>query len=78
MFGPRNAATVYAKIDLESRVTTASQHQLIQMLFDGAILALGQAAAALAARDVAGKGQAVSRAISRASIVNKVADSPRV
>lgn len=64
MFGSRNAATAYARVDLEARVSSASQHELIQMLYDGAILALGQACSALAARDIAGKGQAISRAIS--------------
>lgn len=64
MFGPRSAATAYAKVDLESRVNSASQHQLIQMLYDGAILSVAQAVTALERRDVAAKGAAVSRAIS--------------
>lgn len=64
MFGPRSAATAYAKVDLESRVNSANQHQLIQMLYDGAILSVAQAVTALERRDVAAKGVAVSRAIS--------------
>ncbi|MFN0302494.1 MAG: flagellar export chaperone FliS [Burkholderiales bacterium] len=64
MFGPRKAAATYAAVDLEARVTSASQHELIQMLLDGAILALNQACAAIAAKDIAAKGQATSRAVS--------------
>lgn len=64
MFGPRSAATTYAKVDLESRVNSANQHQLIQMLYDGAILSVGQAISALERKDIAAKGIAVSRAIS--------------
>ena len=66
MFGPRKtaAAATYAAVDLEARVTSASQHELIQMLFDGAILALNQACAAITAKDIAAKGQATSRAVS--------------
>lgn len=64
MFGPRSAAATYAAVDLEARVSTASQHELIQMLFDGAMLALNQACAAIAAKNIAAKGQATSRAIS--------------
>lgn len=64
MFGPRKAAATYAAVDLEARVTSASQHELIQMLFDGAILALNQACAAINAKDIAAKGQATSRAVS--------------
>ena len=64
MFGPRKAAATYAAVDLEARITSASQHELIQMLFDGAILALNQACAAIAAKEIAAKGQATSRAVS--------------
>lgn len=64
MFGPRSAATAYAKVDLESRVNSANQHQLIQMLYDGAILSVAQAVSALGRKDIAAKGVAVSRAIS--------------
>ncbi len=64
MFGPRSAATTYAKVDLESRVNSANQHQLIQMLYDGAILSVAQAVSALERNDIAAKGAAISRAIS--------------
>lgn len=59
----RSAAAAYAQVDLETKVAAADPHGLIQMLFDGAIQALGQAEANLAAGDIAGKGKAVSRAI---------------
>lgn len=64
MFGPRKAATTYATVDLEARVTSASQHELIQMLYDGAIFSVSQAHSAVTAQDIAVKSQSTSRAIS--------------
>jgi flagellar secretion chaperone FliS len=64
MFGGfRSAAASYAQVDLEARVAASDPHGLIQMLFDGAVVAVAQADACLAAGDVPGKGMAVSRAI---------------
>lgn len=64
MFGPRKAVATYNAVDLETRVSAASQHELIQMLYDGAILALNRAVAAIDARDINAKGTATTRAIS--------------
>lgn len=61
--GFKSAAATYAQVDLESRVAVADPHSLIEMLFDGAIMAVGQADQCLAAGDIPAKGQAVSRAI---------------
>lgn len=64
MFGnSKSVASTYAQLDLEGRVEAADPHGLIQMLFDGAIVAVGQAEALVASGDVAGKGVATSRAI---------------
>ena len=41
----------------------ATPHKLIAMLFDGAIAALQRARVSMAAGDVAGRGEAVARAI---------------
>jgi flagellar secretion chaperone FliS len=63
MFGPRKAAATYATVDLEARVTSASQHELIQMLYDGAILSVNQACSAVAGKDLAAKSHATGKAI---------------
>jgi len=59
----RNAAS-YAQVELESRVAAADAHGLIGLLFDGAIMALSQAEAALQRRDTVAKARAISRAVS--------------
>lgn len=64
---PRNAAQTYARIGLETGVTAASPHRLVLMLFDGAVGAVADADAHIAAGRVAEKGVAISRAI---AIVN--------
>ncbi|WP_438288576.1 flagellar export chaperone FliS [Edwardsiella tarda] len=53
----------YAKVGLESGAMSASPHQLIVMLFDGAHSALVRAALHIDAGQVALKGQALSKAI---------------
>lgn len=64
MFGTmRNPAAHYAKIGVESNVSTASPHQLILILFDGALAAIGLARAHMEAGKAAEKGEAISKAI---------------
>lgn len=64
MFGTlRNPAAAYRKAGLESQVETASPHQLVLMLFDGAIQQVSTAATHLAGNDMARKGEAIGRAI---------------
>lgn len=64
MFGTqRNRAAAYASVQVETGVGAADPHKLITMLFDGAILALTRAEAALQADKVADKGEALSKAI---------------
>lgn len=64
MFGQRmNAASAYASVGLETKVSTSNPHQLIVMLFDGALLAITSAGFSLDAGDVAGKGKSISQAI---------------
>lgn len=65
MFGTVNfGANAYAKVGVETGVASASPHKLIVMLFEGALTAISSASALMAAGDVAGKGQAISKAIS--------------
>jgi flagellar protein FliS len=72
------AAKAYAKVGLETGVSSADPHQLILMLYDGAILQVKKAQNNLQARDIAGKGQSASKAIQiieeglRASLDRKV------
>lgn len=59
----RKAAQAYAQIGLETSVAAASPERLVVLLYDGAIGAIGEASAHLAARSIAGKGAAISRAV---------------
>ena len=59
-FATSHAAQTYAKVGLETSVATASPHQLILMLFDGALLAMAKADNAMQKKQVAEKGQAIS------------------
>lgn len=64
MFTPRgNAAQAYKQVGVETGVEAATPHQLIVMLFDGALLAIANAGASLQAKNAAEKGHAISRAI---------------
>jgi flagellar protein FliS len=54
---------VYGRLAVESSVLGADPHQLIGMLFAGAITAIEQARAALARGDIGAKAQASSKAI---------------
>ena len=64
MFGSaRNGANAYAKVGMETGVAAASPHKLIVMLFDGALLSIATAAQKMKEGDIAGKGQAISKAI---------------
>jgi flagellar secretion chaperone FliS len=62
MFATHSAAA-YASVGIETEVSTASPHQLILMLFDGAILSINSAAISLANGDIAAKGASLSKAM---------------
>ena len=64
MFGAMsNPAAAYRKAGIESQVDTASPHRLVQMLFEGALLAISTASAHMAAKNIARKGESLSKAI---------------
>ncbi|VTU26911.1 Flagellar protein FliS [Variovorax sp. PBS-H4] len=66
MYTPHNLRTgagAYARLGVETQAMSASPHQLICMLFDGAITAIGMARHHIAEGDVAAKGQAISKAV---------------
>ena len=56
-------ANAYAKIGTESGAMSASPHQLITMLFDGAKTAISMARHHMANNEIAAKGIAISKAI---------------
>lgn len=56
-------AGAYARVGVESAVMSASPHQLIVMLFDGAQGAIRAARIHLQAGNVAEKGKAISKAL---------------
>ncbi len=58
-----NAINAYAKVGIESGVTSADPHKLISMLFEGALLAIANAKNGMARKDIPAKGAAISKAI---------------
>lgn len=58
-----NPIASYRRMDLESDVLGADPHRLVVLLFDGAEAALTRAQAALAAKDIGGKSEALLKAI---------------
>ncbi|EPW5944202.1 flagellar export chaperone FliS [Yersinia enterocolitica] len=59
----RSGSQAYAQVGLESGVISASPHQLIVMLFDGAQSALVRARILMNQGDIPAKGAALSKAI---------------
>jgi len=62
MYGA-NGTQAYAKIGVESAVVSATQPQLLTLLFDGAISAVVRARLFMQDGNIAGKGSAISKAI---------------
>ena len=56
-------ASSYAQVGLQSAAMSASPHQLITMLFDGAKIAISMARHHMACKEIAAKGRAISKAI---------------
>jgi len=59
----RNGANLYARVGLESGVMSASPHQIITLLFNGAKTAIIMARHHMAQGEIAAKGKAISKAI---------------
>jgi flagellar protein FliS len=66
MFGAHSHAgmNAYRKVGIESIVDSASPHQLVLMLFDGARAALLQARTQMLAKNITAKGEAIAKASS--------------
>ena len=58
-----NVSNAYSRLAVESAALGADAHQLVGMLFAGAITAIGQSRAALARGDIGAKALASSKAI---------------
>lgn len=58
-----NPAAAYRKAGVETKSETASPHELVLMLFDGALVAVASAQHHLAAGNIPGKGESISQAI---------------
>lgn len=58
-----NATKAYAQIGVESAVMSASQNQLVTLLFDGALSALVRARLFLQDGNIVKKGESISKAI---------------
>ena len=64
MFNRRmRGANAYSQVNLETAVQSADPHQLILMLYDGALLSLAEATVAIEQKDVPKRAKAISRAI---------------
>lgn len=64
MFGSmQRGVNAYAKVGLETGVSSASPHKLIVMLYDGALVAVRSGLAHMKAGNVPAKGAAISKAI---------------
>ncbi len=63
-YNPQEALKQYQKLGIESEVSNASPHRLIQMLFEGALGRLAAAQGAMSRGDAAAKGELLGRAIS--------------
>ncbi|SFM65416.1 flagellar export chaperone FliS [Variovorax sp. OV329] len=59
----RSGAGAYARVGIESSVMSASPHQLIVLLFDGAKTAIGMARHHMAQNEIQARGNAISKAI---------------
>ena len=59
----KSGTQAYAQVGVESAVLSASPHQLVVLLFDGALSAMKRAAILIEQGDIPGKGQALSKAI---------------
>lgn len=64
MFGSKQSGVnAYAKVGMETGVTSASPHKLIVMLFDGALVSVSSAIVHMKAGNIPAKGAAISKAI---------------
>lgn len=59
-----NALNAYSQVGVETGVIAASPHKLIAMLYEGALLSIASAKIHMQRKEIAKKGEAISKAIS--------------
>lgn len=59
----KSGTQAYAQVGVESAVMSATPHQLVVMLFEGALSAMKKASILIDTGDISGKGLALTRAI---------------
>lgn len=59
----RSQAHAYGHVQVETGVSGADPHKLVELLFDGALDAIARARGALARGDVEAKGKAIGQAV---------------
>ncbi len=59
----RTPAAAYRHLAVETALTDADPHRMIEMLYDGAVETVAKARAALARRDIPARGAAITKAI---------------
>ena len=62
-YNPQEALKQYRRLGIESEISNASPHRLIQLLFEGAISRLAAALGAIERGELALKGEMISKAI---------------
>lgn len=63
MFGTQRALNAYKMVNIETGVENADPHKLVLMLFDGALIAVGDARRHLSESRTADRGAAISKCI---------------
>jgi flagellar protein FliS len=63
-YNPQEALKQYRQLGIESEISNASPHRLIQLLFEGALGRLAAAQGAIERGDLAAKGELIGKVIS--------------
>lgn len=58
-----NPSAAYSKAGVEAKAETASPHELVLMLYDGALTSIASASLHMRAGNIAAKGETISKAI---------------
>lgn len=59
----RNALSAYSQVSVETGVVAANPHKLIAMLYEGALLSIASAKVHMQRKEIAEKGESISKAI---------------
>lgn len=62
-YNPQEALKQYRQLGIESEISNASPHRLIQLLFEGALARLAAAQGAMERGDLSAKGELLGKAI---------------